>query len=57
MMLCKKINKTKVKLKIIGIRQGEKVHEEMITSMDSHNCYSFKEYLAILEKSNKKSIN
>jgi UDP-N-acetylglucosamine 4,6-dehydratase/5-epimerase len=54
--LAKAIN-PKVKLKIIGIRQGEKVHEEMITSMDSHNCYSFKEYFAILEKSNKKSIN
>lgn len=48
---------TKSKFKIIGIRQGEKLHEEMITSMDSYNTYSFKDYFVILEQSNKKNIN
>ena len=46
----------KSKIKIIGIRQGEKIHEEMITIMDSHNTYSFKNYFVILEASNKKSL-
>ena len=27
-----------VKLKIVGIRPGEKLHEEMITETDSLNC-------------------
>jgi len=54
--LAKAIN-IKSKLKIIGIRQGEKIHEEMITSMDSYNTYSFKDYFIILEQSNKKNIN
>jgi UDP-N-acetylglucosamine 4,6-dehydratase len=33
---------------IIGIRPGEKVHEEMITASDSFNTYDLGEYYAIL---------
>ena len=53
--LAKAIN-IKSKLKIIGIRQGEKIHEEIITSMDSYNTYTFKDYFVILEQSNKEGI-
>ncbi|MEM7299281.1 MAG: UDP-N-acetylglucosamine 4,6-dehydratase (inverting), partial [Bacteroidota bacterium] len=33
---------------VIGIRPGEKVHEEMITSPDSYSTYDLGEYYAIL---------
>ena len=33
-----KICSKKPKIKIIGIRQGEKIHEEMISSEESRNC-------------------
>ncbi|TVR77526.1 MAG: UDP-N-acetylglucosamine 4,6-dehydratase (inverting) [Chitinophagaceae bacterium] len=33
---------------VIGIRPGEKVHEEMITSSDSYNTYDLGKYFAIL---------
>lgn len=33
---------------IVGIRPGEKVHEEMITASDSYNTYDLGEYYAIL---------
>jgi UDP-N-acetylglucosamine 4,6-dehydratase len=36
------------KIKIIGIRSGEKIHEEMITGTDSLNTLEFKDYYAIL---------
>jgi len=35
-------------LKIIGIRPGEKLHEEMITSTDAMNTIEFKNYYVIL---------
>lgn len=35
-------------LDIIGIRPGEKIHEEMITSSDSYNTYDLGEYFTIL---------
>jgi nucleoside-diphosphate-sugar epimerase len=38
----------KTKKKIIGIRPGEKIHEEMITSSDSHDTYDFGSYFAII---------
>src|SRR6218665_1439752 len=34
--------------KVIGIRPGEKVHEEMITSSDSFSTYDLGKYYAIL---------
>ncbi len=37
-----------IKTKIIGIRPGEKLHEEMITQTDSINCIEFDEYFVIL---------
>ena len=38
----------KAKHKIVGIRPGEKLHEEMITETDSMNTVEFKDYFAIL---------
>ncbi len=34
--------------KIIGIRPGEKIHEEMISASDALNSYEFKDYFCIL---------
>ena len=36
------------KTKVIGIRPGEKVHEEMISSSDSYNSYDIGKYYVIL---------
>ena len=36
------------KIKVIGIRPGEKVHEEMISSSDSYNTYDIGDYFVIL---------
>jgi len=36
------------KLEIVGIRPGEKIHEEMITSSDSFYTYDLGKYFAIL---------
>lgn len=36
------------KLEVIGIRPGEKIHEEMITSSDSFNTYDLGKYFTIL---------
>jgi UDP-N-acetylglucosamine 4,6-dehydratase/5-epimerase len=36
------------KIKVIGIRPGEKVHEEMISSSDSYNTYDIGQYYVIL---------
>ena len=38
----------KCEQKIIGIRSGEKIHEEMITSSDSYNTYDLGKYYVIL---------
>ena len=38
----------KNKLKIVGIRRGEKIHEEMITVGDSQSTYQLNEYYLIL---------
>ncbi|MFH6972893.1 UDP-N-acetylglucosamine 4,6-dehydratase (inverting) [Flavobacterium petrolei] len=35
-------------LDIVGIRPGEKIHEEMITSSDSYNTYDLGKYFTIL---------
>ena len=45
--LAKAIN-PKAKIKIIGIRQGEKIHEDLITLSDSVSTYDFGKYYAIL---------
>jgi len=36
------------KIEIVGIRPGEKIHEEMITSSDSFNTYDLGKYYTIL---------
>ena len=46
----------KNKLKIIGIRSGEKLHEQMISSSDSFTTVNLKNYYAILPVTNKKLI-
>ncbi|MEO8762214.1 MAG: UDP-N-acetylglucosamine 4,6-dehydratase (inverting) [Bacteroidia bacterium] len=38
----------KCKQKIVGIRPGEKIHEEMITESDSYTTYDIGKYYAIL---------
>ena len=37
-----------IKHEIVGIRPGEKLHEEMITTTDSMNTIEFKDYFVIL---------
>jgi len=44
--LVKAIN-PKLKIKIIGIRPGEKIHEEMISKNDSYSTLEFKNYYII----------
>ena len=41
---------TKCKFKLIGIRPGEKLHEEMITASDSYNSLELKDYYVILPR-------
>ena len=36
------------KIKIIGVRPGEKIHEEMISRFDSVNTLEFKNFFIIL---------
>jgi FlaA1/EpsC-like NDP-sugar epimerase len=43
-----------VKTEIVGIRPGEKMHEEMITSSDSFNTIDLDKYYAILPQANSK---
>lgn len=38
----------KCEQKIIGVRSGEKIHEEMITNSDSYNTYDLGKYFVIL---------
>lgn len=44
-------------LKKIGIRPGEKIHEEMITSSDSQDTYDFGKYYAIITPAFIKNYN
>lgn len=41
---------------IVGIRPGEKIHEEMITASDSFNTIDLGRYYAILPSSSKYSV-
>jgi UDP-N-acetylglucosamine 4,6-dehydratase (inverting) len=43
--------------RIVGIRPGEKVHEEMITSSDSYNTIDLGKYFAILASSGQHSAD
>lgn len=42
------------KIEIVGIRPGEKIHEEMITSSDSFNTVDLNKYYAILPQGNQR---
>lgn len=42
---------------VIGIRPGEKLHEEMISQEDSYHTYEYEEYYKILPAINKWSID
>ena len=44
------------KIKVIGIRPGEKLHEEMITTSDSFSTYDLGKYYVIINPSNKNII-
>jgi len=57
--ICKAIDKN-CKIKIIGVRQGEKMHEELISSFESQNTLEFKSHYVILtnyENQIKKILN
>lgn len=57
--ICKAIDKN-CKIKIIGVRQGEKMHEELISSFDAQNTLEFKSHYVILtnyENQIKKILN
>lgn len=43
----------KAEIKVIGIRPGEKIHEEMITSSDSYLTYDLGKYFVILPSTTK----
>ena len=47
----------KCKIKIVGIRPGEKLHEEMISYEESRNTISLKKYFVILQPGNKKQLD
>jgi len=54
--LAKAMN-SKNKIKILGIRPGEKIHEQMISSSDSYNTVELPNFYAILPQGNSKLIN
>jgi UDP-N-acetylglucosamine 4,6-dehydratase (inverting) len=57
--ICKAIDKN-CTIKIIGVRQGEKMHEELISSFESQNTLEFKSHYVILtnyENQIKKILN
>jgi UDP-N-acetylglucosamine 4,6-dehydratase (inverting) len=43
--------------KVVGIRPGEKLHEEMITASDSYNTVDLGEYFAILSSSGEHPVD
>ena len=53
--LAKAIN-PKAKIKIIGIRPGEKIHEDLITTSDSLNTYENKDYYIIYPPGYSKTV-
>jgi UDP-N-acetylglucosamine 4,6-dehydratase (inverting) len=45
-----KVIAPKAKYKIIGIRPGEKLHEQMISSDEAHQTFEYKDYYKIIDK-------
>ena len=56
MEIAKSISKS-AKLKIIGIRPGEKIHEQMITQEDAIHTYEYKDYYKIFPSINAKKLD
>ena len=52
--LAKAINKNR-KLIGIGVRQGEKIHEELFTKAEAQECYEFKDYYILIQPGAKKN--
>ena len=48
--------KSNIKLKVIGIRPGEKIHEELINSYEAKNTIELKNYYLILPTNDTKKI-
>ena len=48
---------SKCEKKMVGIRPGEKIHEEMITSSDSVNTYDLGKYYVILPQNPRWKLN
>ena len=46
-----------IPFKIIGIRPGEKIHEQMISKSDSYNTLEMKKFYVILNNDNKQLKN
>ena len=42
---------SKCKFNITGIRPGEKLHEELIATADSNNCFDLNNYFLIIQES------
>ena len=53
--IAKAVNE-KAKIKIIGIRPGEKLHEQMVSKYDSNSTIEFKDYYKILPDVKYKNI-
>lgn len=54
--LAKAIDPSK-KIKIVGIREGEKIHEDMVTESESKNTIIYKDYLVIASESKLQKYN
>ena len=52
--LAKAIN-NKRKLIEIGVRPGEKIHEELFTKAEAQECYEFKDYYILIQPGSKKN--
>jgi len=48
-----KIINPKLKIRIIGVRQGEKIHEELISKLDNVNTYDISKYYVLLNQDKK----
>jgi len=48
-----KIINPKLKIRIIGVRLGEKIHEELISKLDNVNTYDISKYYVLLNQDKK----
>jgi UDP-N-acetylglucosamine 4,6-dehydratase (inverting) len=48
-----KIINPKLKIRITGVRQGEKIHEELISKLDNVNTYDISKYYVLLNQDKK----